>query len=261
MNNRPTLRSTKDYALFTMSKSNRDVDPGHMRKLKPSMSEYGWIPAFPMLVTRNSKGNLEIIDGQHRYSLAVELGLPVWFVELEHGYDVAKINNPQVPWKTKDYAVSFSHRGVGDYEEVLDFAAANRVPISDAAAMLAGTTTYANVRKDWIAGTYRITDRQHAARVAYLYNNIRHIGGSSCVDQSLRHALIAIARVPRLDYKRLIRNAAKNPERFVKFGTRDGALAMLEYVYNYAAHGAKFPLKIAAENAMKGRNPAKKREG
>jgi hypothetical protein len=34
---------------------------------------------------------------------------------------------------------------------------------------------------------------------------------------------------------------------------------MLEFVYNYAAHGAKFPLKIAAENAMKERNPAKKR--
>ncbi len=78
-------------------------------------------------------------------------------------------------------------------------------------------------------------------------------------NQSLRYALIAIARVPGVDYKRLIRNAEKNPERFVKFGSRDGALTMLEFVYNYAAHGAKFPLKIAAENAMKERNPAKKR--
>jgi hypothetical protein len=258
MNNKPTLRSTKDYSLFTVSTCNRDVDPGHMRKLKPSMSEYGWIPAFPMLVRRTSKGGLEIIDGQHRFSLAVELGLAVWFVELEMGYDVARINNAQVPWKTRDYAVSFSHRGVEDYAEVLDFAAENNVPISDAAAMLAGTIIFGNVRKDWIAGTYKITDRKHAERVAYLYNNIRQISGRMSVDQSLRYALIAIARVPGVDYKRLIRNAAKNPERFVKFGSRDGALTMLEFVYNYAAHGAKFPLKIAAENAMKERNPARK---
>jgi hypothetical protein len=251
------LRCTKDYRLFSVSETNREVNSAHVRKLKDSMQAYGWIPAFPMLVHRTRKG-LEILDGQHRFFVAKELGLPVWFVEQDAEYDVAKINAPQCPWKTKDYADSFAKRGCEAYVEAIAFAADNQIPLSDAAALLGGTISFGNIRKEWIAGTYRIRDRDHAARVAYLYTGILAVSRSAA-DQALRVALMAVARIPGLDYRRLIRNAQKMPERFVKFGSRDGALALLEFVYNFGTHGEKYPLKIKAENAMRERSAARRK--
>ena len=253
MSETPKLRATKDYRLFSVSKHNRDINPGHLRKLKPSMEEYGWIPAFPMLVRRTAKG-LEILDGQHRFSVARELGLAVWFVECDDGFNIPLINASQVPWRTLDYAESFSKCGKGDYSEVIAFAEIHQMQIGDAAALLAGTTSFPNIRKCWIAGTYRITERDYAERVAYLYTSIREMTHAT-VDKSLRLALIAIARVPGVDYARLVRNAARLPERFMKFATREGALQMLEAVYNYGRR-EHVGIKVAAENAMRDRNPA-----
>lgn len=253
MNETPKLRATKDYQLFSVSKHNREINPSHLRKLKPSMQEYGWIPAFPMLVRRTAKG-LEILDGQHRFSVARELGLAVWFVECDNGFNIPRINASQVPWRALDYAESFSKCGKGDYGEVVTFAETHQMQIGEAAAILAGTTSFTNVRKAWIAGTYRITDRNHAERVAYLCTSIREITRTSG-DKSLRLALIAISRTPGVDYARLVRNAARLPERFVKFATREGALQMLEAVYNYGRR-EHVGIKVAAENAMRDRNPA-----
>lgn len=252
MNDKPKLRSSRDYSLFTESDTNRGINPSHARKLKKSMQEYGWIPAFPMLVHRTGKG-LEVIDGQHRLSVAKELQLAVWFVELENGYDVARINAPQVPWKIADYGHSFANRGMSDYEEVVAFAEANGVTIGDAACLLAGNTCFSNIVTAWKSGNYKVTDREHAGLVAFLYTSIRKITRAS-VDKSLRLALIAIARIPGVDLRRLIRNSERLSERFVKFATREGALLMLEDVYNYGGRGAKIPLRTAAENAMRERS-------
>ena len=254
MSDKPKLRSTKDYTLFSVSDSNRGINPRHVRKLKISMTAYGWIAAFPMLVHRTDKG-LEIVDGQHRFFVAKELGIAVWFVELEDGYDVARINEPQVPWKVADYANSFANRGNAEYQGVIDFAAANGMTIGDSAALLDGNTNYSNVATEWRSGQYKITDREHADTVAFLYTTIRRITREK-VDKSLRLALISVARVPGIDLQRLARNASRLPERFIKFATREGALLMLEDVYNHHQRGDKFPLKTAAENAMHERNAA-----
>lgn len=216
------------------------------------MEKYGWIPAFPMLVHRTNSA-LEIRDGQHRFVIAQELGLDVWYVECEDGYDIAIVNQPQQPWKIRDYADSFAKRGVGDYAEVLDFAGHAGMTVGDAASILAGNTSFSNIRTEWVSGEYRITDRDHAERVAYLYASLRRISRAA-VDKAMRLALIAVARVPGIDYRRLVHNAEALPERLVKYATRDAALNMLEDVYNYRHHGEKYPLKVAAENAMRARN-------
>ncbi len=246
------LKTTRDYSQFIVSDTNRSVDSRHIRKLMDSMGEYGWIPAFPMLVHRTGCG-MEIIDGQHRFFVAKALGLPVWYVECENGYDVARINRPQCPWKLMDYAENFAKRGVESYAEALEFAEKNGMTIGDAAALLGGTTSYSNIREAWMSGEYQITDRNHAERVAYLYTSLRGISREA-VDRAMRLALIAVARVPGIDYRRLVRNAKALPDRLVKYATRDAALDMLEEVYNYRHSGNKYPLKVAAQNAMIARN-------
>ena len=88
----PRIEETADYALFTSGKGNRPVKAGGRRALRDSMARYGWLPAFPMMVRRDS-GMLVIIDGQHRFAIAQELGIPARYVVDNREVDVALINN------------------------------------------------------------------------------------------------------------------------------------------------------------------------
>lgn len=252
-NTSPRLRATKDYAMFKANKANRRIEDAHLRKLRPSMQQYGWIPSFPMTVLKNGDGRFSILDGQHRFTLAQDLGLSVWFVEVDHEYDVPKINGGQVPWNTAAYAGNFADRGMKDYAEVIAFADDHGVSIGFAAHLLAGQTGFSNIRHAFRDGEYRVVDREYANKVAFLYNEIK-AEIHRAVDKSLLLALMAVVRVDGFEPERLMSGVRKLPERVQKFGTRDGALEMLEYLYNYGRRGPKVALKVAAENAMNARN-------
>jgi hypothetical protein len=251
----PKLKTTKDYALFHLSDTNRGISPRHIRKIKTSMEMYGWIPAFPMLVKPATKG-LEVVDGQHRLTVSKDLDIPVWYVEIDRDFDVAGINNGAEAWRISDYCNCFVNSGKYAYVEVMEFAEKHGLGICDAAGLLAGTIRFTNVSREFKDGSYQITDREHADKVANIYSGLR--AAFRCpVNQSLFYAIVAISRVDSVDIQRLIKNAERNPDRFIKCSTRDSALKMLEDVYNYHARGDKYPLQINAENAMRDRSPCK----
>lgn len=251
MGNSPHLRSTRDYRKFSISPRNRAISPSHVSKLAISMKEYGWIPAFPMLVVRTDNG-WEIIDGQHRFMVAQKLNLPVWFVEMEGSFDVAKINDPQVPWAIRDYTKHFSDLGYEAYREVVDFAAAHGMQIGTAAGLLCGAVNFGTVKKRWFAGTYKPTERGYAGRVALAYDALRNINREA-VDRALLYALMAACRLTSFDPTRLIRKAKQRPELLKKYGTRDGALRMIEDIYN-SGRGDKVPIHCDATAILAERN-------
>lgn len=257
MSNSPHLRSTNNYSLFTVNKRNRELSAAHLRKLAASMREYGWIAAFPMLVIRTAIG-LEIVDGQHRFTVAQQLGLAVWYVELDGDFDIARINDPQVPWGIKDYTRFFADQKCQPYLDAIQFAEDHGMCVGTAAALLCGTAAFGNVKNAWFSGCYKITQRRYAESVALVYDALRNINREA-VDRSLLYAIMAAARVTAFDPDRLVRKARQCPEKLQKFGTRDGALRMLEDIYNHG-RGEKVPLHCDATAiiAERNRNPGGK---
>lgn len=248
------IRMTRDYSLFALG-MNRDIDPARVKAKKATLAEHGWLWTQPMTVRRVG-AKLQIVDGQHRFAAAQQLGISVCFavVEEAEAIDLPNLNTSVAKWTAANYGQFFAKKGDTEYSEVLAFAEDNKLPVSDAIAFLAGNQ-FSNVRKSWTQGEFRITDREHAQRIAFMWRGITSLPGVKGT-RSLRAALAALSRVDGFDAARLITKAARIPDLLrVNYATREGALEMLEQIYNYGVR-ERYPLKVNAENAMRARNPA-----
>jgi len=254
----PVLRKSSDYGMFTFFKVNRGVELDNQarRDMRRDMQLFGFNPAAPLECVRRD-GRLVIKNGQHRFCLAQELRIPVYYVVTDRELSaktIADDSKTSKPWNTRDYAVAFAKDGREDYKEVLEFSERNKITVSDSAGILANTGTGNNVMRAFRDGEYRIKTREMADRVAHLYNQI---GGLSKDIKSrfFLLALYAVCQIPDgvVDFKRLVRGAHRCPGALLKYGDRIGFLQMLEHIYNYG-YTKRFPLRIEAENAMAAKN-------
>lgn len=106
-----TVQETRDYARFSLMELNRDVNRQHVERLKKSF-ERDYLLA-PILVNEN----FEIVDGQHRFTAAKELGLPVRYV-VANGYTidhVKMLNHEGKNWNVMDHFMSYAKAGLPAY--------------------------------------------------------------------------------------------------------------------------------------------------
>ena len=84
---------TRDYEQFKFIKENRKINPRNYAKLIVSMKEEQLI--IPILVNER----MEIIDGQHRYTVCKELGLPIYFYVIP-GYGIEAVKRANIVGRT-----------------------------------------------------------------------------------------------------------------------------------------------------------------
>lgn len=108
---------TKDYNQFSFMKGNRRVNESHIFQLKQSMSKKYLIS--PIQVNKN----LEIIDGQHRFSAARDLNLPVYyFINPDYSLEEVKILNTHMKnWIKNDYLDAYCDMGHQEYIKFREF--------------------------------------------------------------------------------------------------------------------------------------------
>ena len=79
---------SNDYSKFTLLHGNRKVNPLHVKRLKQSFSKQYLIS--PIMVNENYK----IIDGQHRFTAAREMGLVInYFIISGYGLNEIQMLN------------------------------------------------------------------------------------------------------------------------------------------------------------------------
>lgn len=252
-NAKPKISATRNYRLFKGSADNRPLDMKRHKKLEKSMRLYGFLSCFPIVCCRNGDKALIVKDGQHRLAIAETLGLPVYYTEESVDFDVSLVNDTPKVWQLRDHAMKYAANGNGQYQRILDFAEAHKLPLGTAASLLAGTTSWGNCKEAFIDGKFVVKDQTWADAVASVY------GPMTAISSSLRNArfveaCMAICRVEEFDAKRLLRNAARCREKLVSFSTKDAYLEMLEEVYNFGHHKL-IGLKAAATMAMRERIP------
>lgn len=244
------IQSTRDYRLFSRdSGENRRLDIKRHKKLELSMKKHGFLPRFPIIVIRDKDGKLTIWDGQHRFAFAEALRLPIYYVEVadETELDIADIQDCVTPWKLTDYAERYADNGIEAYVEGLKFAKTHQLPIGITFALLSGTSSYGNIKDNFIAGKFKIKDRAWADAVAALY--VALVALSPAVKRTaMVEACMAVSRVPEFDPQRLLAGAKRCREKLVCYSNKDAYIDMLEYLYNFG-RGQSFGLKAAAANA------------
>ncbi len=250
---RKQINVTRDYSMFTRDSDNRDVNVKRHRLLLASMKKHGFLSAYPIVAHKNGSGKWHIKDGQNRFTIAQSLDLPIHWVEDESDFDIAEINNTQVVWNLRDYAQKYSRNGIKEYTEAMEFSERHRLPIGLGFAMLAGTTTFQNIKDDYVSGKYRIRDRKWAESVAAVYTKLYALS-KDLKHKSFLEAVMAVCRVEDFSATRLLQNAQRVRDKLVGYSNREANLDMLEEIYNYG-RSKLFPLKISAITVMRERCP------
>lgn len=70
------VQRTKNYDQFKVFDFNRAINKGLVNKLMESINEIGYMPGKPVIVDKD----MAIIDGQHRFTACVNLGIEVEYV-------------------------------------------------------------------------------------------------------------------------------------------------------------------------------------
>lgn len=105
------IQKSKNYDIFKTLTGNRELNISHKEKLKKSFKENYLIS--PIII--NEK--YEIIDGQHRFNAARELGYYVYYILIE-GYsleEVKMLNTNSKNWKREDYLNAYCDLGFEEY--------------------------------------------------------------------------------------------------------------------------------------------------
>lgn len=246
------IKETKDYSIFHRSAENRQTDISKHKRLLESMKRYGFLRCFPIVVHRDKRGRLIVDDGQHRLAIAESLGLPVYYVEEDVAFDIALINCTAKTWKVKDYVQKYCDNGNKEYQDAVEFAEKNNLPLGTAFCLLGGTASFGNVKAQLEDGTFKIKDRKWAESVAGIYVPMVKMEPALRKDTFVE-ACMAVCRVKDFNSARLLKCAERCREKLVNYGTREAYLDMLEEVYNYG-QSKLLGLKALAMMAMRSRN-------
>ena len=71
------IKRTKDYSIFKKVTFNRDITEAHVKRMKKLLEKENLLNGHPILVNKD----MELIDGQHRFLAAKELGLEVFYIQ------------------------------------------------------------------------------------------------------------------------------------------------------------------------------------
>lgn len=243
------IQTTKNYSLFTVSKDNRKIEIGKRSDLVKSMKAYGFLQGFPMMCKREG-GKLVIVDGQHRFMIAQELGLPVSYTVEDRNVDVAIINAGQKAWDISAYVNRYIAKGSKEYEKLLEFAEMHKLPLAAASVILVGQNAPGNTTTSIKNGTFKITNWLFATHVARVFSALRE-AARECATAPTLWAISAICTIPDIDLDRLIKHIKRRSDMLRRYNNRDACLDMFEAIYNDSMHSKnKRPIAFEANKVL-----------
>lgn len=228
---------TKQYTKFRTLGANRDTSRAHISRLKKSIEEHPEIlEAQPILINEN----FEIIDGQHRFLAASELGMPIYYTMVPGiGIETARtLNVLQRAWAPEDYARSYAMTGNKHYQSYLkareDYGLQHNVTM---AALSGGKRNGLN--SPFKRGEFEIIDLE---RGRLWMDRILEIGeaGTIPMTSQFAYSLIAVFPVENFDYARLPDNTKKYGSTFMRrYSSVEDYLRMWEDIYNFGRSASR----------------------
>ena len=230
------LQCTDEYDLFKTCGEQRLLRPALVAKITRSMKRLGFVATTPIVVNEQ----MEIIDGQHRFQAAKNLGIPFYFLvddRLKVG-DVREMAKAAAAWSFDDYVTSHVRQGNADYIRLRDLKELSGLGWS--AFMHGAFADYRGREEDIALGRFNLSERKEAEIIDFLakfdifkpiYKYWMHRGFVVACAIIFSHANYDHEQMKaRLEYQstRLVRCA--NAEDYVK---------LLESIYNYKSHAHK----------------------
>lgn len=221
---------TKDYNKFKFIASNRMVQSHHVNYVMEEIQRKDLRKENPVKVSKK----FEILEGQHTFLACKELGLSVFYEFSDMSIqDIGAYNSVQKSWTYKDTLNHYCVEGFEDYMALYELVQEYPYPITTFIILLSGENTKA-ILKDFKQGRFKI--KQSVKQVIEILDKIRDFQPYD--DFIYRHKTFLLAYVdllthPKFSHKTMIHKVGVIPEKFVKQGTQQDYLRMLEEIYNF----------------------------
>jgi hypothetical protein len=231
-NEKIKVYTTNDYSMFKSLNGNREVNKIHVKRLKSSMSEN----SLTTIIMVNEK--YEIIDGQHRFTVSKDLGLPINFI-ISKGYDLKEVqvlNANMKNWRTIDYIEGFCDLGYKDYIIYKDYVA--KYKFSNQVAMLFLSDAYAsgtNVEspaKRFKEGKFKVKDLSRAIMLADNAISIEPYY-EGYLRRSFLLALYSVSKKDVFDFDEFINKLKQQPTMLKDCTNVSQYKEVIENIYNY----------------------------
>lgn len=204
---------SNDYSLFNFFDFNRKVDKNHVNKLAESMKVRGFRGAIIVIKTSLVDGieRLYILDGQHRFSSAEQLGIDFKFeiveikTELALAQYIADVNNSSKAWGTNQFLNVWSDMKIKEYVKLQDVFTKTKIQITPLVMIYNGTSDMKAFRK----GSIEFKDE---AKSDVIVDQIMDLGTLLPTKAFCRRAIIKTMRDDRYNHatmKPLIERYAK----------------------------------------------------
>jgi len=201
------IQKTKNYNMFKNHESNRAADPNNLRRLKQSIMSNNMLEFRPILVDKD----MNIIDGHHRWLVAKELDLDIFYQVKEDAthVDIAELNSNLKQWDKTEFCDYYCSLGVDDYRKLRDFAKKHSMSISEAGNLL--NTNCLKTKKFFNEGKFKFPDKDRIFEIEQLLAKVDdtvHVlksiifGNNKFVTQlRVRTALMSFLVNPEVDIK------------------------------------------------------------
>lgn len=232
------IHGSSDYDKFAFIEGNRPVNQAHVKNLETSILAENHLYENPIIVNPR----LQIIDGQHRFMVAKNNKLCIYFIVSET-MDIEStrlMNYYQRNWSLVEYLNSYMDMGKNDeYVKLSTFIKTYDLPISVSIALLTGMDRRARVPQEFMAGNFKITTWTRGVKFAEAIRDWRSvIKTKTRIDRSATfvNTLLYMYEKLGIEHEELFK-------RFVELGTTlfysDSSkeyLRQFEEVYNKGAH-------------------------
>lgn len=241
---------TKDYSIFRDIRGNRVVNKRHVERLKLAIERRNLLEFYPILLNER----YEVIDGQHRLTAAMEMGIDVPY-EVVNGLqleDVMAINTNSKSWSLRDFIDSYIVLGNQDYSELLAFCERHQMSPIMAGSLLQGFRTLhsGNSGKLIRNGDFRVRNRALAEKIAEQANKLTPYcdGFKPIQDRHFLESLMRINNVPDFDFERLLAKFEVHEQlKIEKRGNVKYYVLQLEDIYNHNAKKSRTDLYAASQ--------------
>lgn len=225
------IQQTSDYDKFSFLSNNREYNRKHVENLKKAFVENGNLTMVqPILVNEN----YEIIDGQHRFVAAQELGQPLFYTMVSGlGIENAlSMNILHRSWTSEDYARSYALSGKKGYIDYLNLR--EEFPFASHSIMLSyiANAVRQTPHKKFREGDLVIEDLVTVRQRLENLGEIREIAPMH-TSTHFAEALLKIMNSDLYKQAQMVAKLKTYPNRLQRFASTSDYLKALEDLYNF----------------------------
>lgn len=231
-----TVRQTSNYSKFATLGGNRKLNELHLKRLLSSVMTSNLLSSNPILV--NEK--YQIIDGQHRFQVCKELGLPVYYLMTENfGLTEVQILNANTKnWKLDDYIDGYCDMGLPEYCYLQTLMRKTGYGMTILLAIFASGGVSGSSIENLKSGVLELPHKNRGLVILQWINDFKkYYEGAD--RRTFVLALVQLFAIKGYNHEKMLQKLHYQSMKLVDCTNTKTYLALLEEVYNFRERGEK----------------------